>query len=247
MGKRRLGQFQDVMTPLCALLATYANADWQVDLTEKSAKRLEEEDAVNSPVAIFVEAVSLLWNLCEANATALAVFNRSSVVECLLKNLANADKPLPDEARLAVMQCLYTVTEDNAAAQAAVRQNSSTLEALLQGDAGECPLKAYVKVLALGVLINVEGFKQNVWPVAVQLIAEALKLDQRQLVRFGCCAKTSRFKKEYRFRPTNTRVCVPCQTASRARTDRRWSRWRRRPRPPRPRTPLQTRSTRRWR
>ena len=84
------------MTPLCALLAMYA-----------SENLLSSESKPSKvTVAIFVEAVNLLWNLCEANSDAVAVFNRENMIGFMLGQLEkdNLDIAVP------VMQCIYTVS-----------------------------------------------------------------------------------------------------------------------------------------
>ncbi len=206
--------FQDVMTPLCALLRTYASCDWEVAKSKekrekepsqkgkkggkadkKKAPPLEDPEAIDSVTEIFVEAVGLMWNLCEANPTALEICNREVMAEVLLKNLGRkrteGEKEaaaLPSHARLCLVQCLYTVTEGNPAAKDAVRRNSGIFEAILsakepsEGDsASDRAVQTYLRVLALGVLINVEGFPERTWATAVKAIAETLALDHRQL------------------------------------------------------------------
>ena len=84
------------MTPLCALLAMYASENL-LSAESKPSK---------VTVAIFVEAVNLLWNLCEANSDAVAVFNRENMIGFMLGQLEkdNLDIAVP------VMQCIYTVS-----------------------------------------------------------------------------------------------------------------------------------------
>ncbi len=197
------------MTPLCAALSTFASADWKI-LQRKKKKGDEDRKADNKPSEvqdpdevtdneILVEAVGLLWNLCEASETALEVCNREGMHEVLLRNLdrqqqqqqqQQQDPPLPAATRLCLMQCLYSVTENNPAVRDCVRQNAGVFESVLAaakegggGDEGadERAALLYAQVLSLGILINVEGFQERIWPTAVDLLARVLSVDHRKL------------------------------------------------------------------
>ena len=79
---------QDVMTPLCALLSQHY-ADPARDLKEDPKKSpglarkeaaadqdLAEFESEDTKAEILVQAVNLLWNLCEASETALDIAER---------------------------------------------------------------------------------------------------------------------------------------------------------------------------
>ena len=89
---------QDIMTPLVSLVKTYA--EWNPepkattdDVMEvdggkkkkgKANKKKSSENGEETPDAmaeVFIEAVNLLWNLCEANTTALQIFNKEGLAE----------------------------------------------------------------------------------------------------------------------------------------------------------------------
>jgi hypothetical protein len=75
---------QDIMTPLCALLSTFASTSFSEDSKRK---------------AMLAEAVGLLWNLCEANETALDIFNKdSTIMPALLQHLNLEVKSFSDFA-----------------------------------------------------------------------------------------------------------------------------------------------------
>ena len=78
---------QDVMTPLCALLANRFASGWTPAKKEFATKKLRMKGGIDSMAEIFIEAVNLLWNLCEANANALATFNRENLCDLLLTHL----------------------------------------------------------------------------------------------------------------------------------------------------------------
>ena len=82
---------QDVMTPLCALLVNSFGSEWTPAKKECATTKLKMKGGIDTKAEIFVEAVNLLWNLCEANASALATFNKENLCDLLLTHL-NADR-----------------------------------------------------------------------------------------------------------------------------------------------------------
>lgn len=74
---------QDVMTPLCALLLRFGAEEW----TPAKKKGGKKRNIADPKADIFVEAVNLLWNLCEANANALAIFNTDCLADLLIRHL----------------------------------------------------------------------------------------------------------------------------------------------------------------
>ena len=73
---------QDVLTPLLALLNEYGvSADW-VPIFDKSLNNQIDEHADT-----FLQAVNLVWNLCESTSVALEVFNQTRIIESLLRCL----------------------------------------------------------------------------------------------------------------------------------------------------------------
>lgn len=93
----------DIMTPLTALLRECCSG------FENTAVSMKDNGDPVENVAN--EAVNLLWNLCESNAQALSIFNKSGlldvVVQCLEKHPYNV------ELAISAAHCLHTVTEDN--------------------------------------------------------------------------------------------------------------------------------------
>nr|XP_061796208.1 HEAT repeat-containing protein 3-like [Nerophis lumbriciformis] len=108
----------DVMTPLTALLRECCS-------TFDSAFRPTKE--LKNPVEnVANEAVNLLWNLCESSNQALAMFNKSGlldvVVQCLERHSHNV------ELATSAAHCLHTVSEDNPELLCSI--NSTVHEAL---------------------------------------------------------------------------------------------------------------------
>uniref|UniRef100_A0A8C1VR78 HEAT repeat containing 3 n=1 Tax=Cyprinus carpio TaxID=7962 RepID=A0A8C1VR78_CYPCA len=96
---------QDVLTPLSALLKECcAGFDGSSSPAVKGQKHTVED--------IANEAVNLLWNLCESSSTAVAVFNKTGLLDVLLHCLQR--HPQYMELAISAAHCLHTVTEENA-------------------------------------------------------------------------------------------------------------------------------------
>lgn len=73
---------QDVLTPLLALLNRYAaTADWKPTFDKTLTDQMDEKSDT------FLQAVNLLWNLCESTSVALDSFNQSQLLESFVKCL----------------------------------------------------------------------------------------------------------------------------------------------------------------
>ena len=68
------------MTPLISLMQKYRNLDWQPQKQTAKAK-------IDSKGEIFIEAINLIWNLCEANATALKLVNDNGLISIIMKHV----------------------------------------------------------------------------------------------------------------------------------------------------------------
>jgi HEAT repeat-containing protein 3 len=72
---------QDVFTPLIILLNQYASNNW-IPSNEKKTNQLDQKSDT------FLQAVNIVWNLCESTSIALEYFNQSNLLEnCLIRCL----------------------------------------------------------------------------------------------------------------------------------------------------------------
>lgn len=75
---------QDVSTPLLALLDDYINkVDWVPNI-DRSVKHVEQLDLAADT---FLQAVNLMWNLCESTSAALQHFNQANILESFIRFL----------------------------------------------------------------------------------------------------------------------------------------------------------------
>lgn len=71
---------QDVFTPLQTLLSQYANNDW-TPVTDKKINVLDQKSDT------FLQAVNIVWNLCESTSVALEFFNQSQLLQSFVRCL----------------------------------------------------------------------------------------------------------------------------------------------------------------
>lgn len=137
----------DVMTPLTAVLRECCSG-FEIAAVSMKDQRSPVENVAN-------EAVNLLWNLCESNAQALSIFNKSGlldvVVQCLEKYPHNV------ELAISAAHCLHTVTEDNPELLCSI--NSAVLQALENVLLSSQDSMTYnlLRALAAGTLWNMKS------------------------------------------------------------------------------------------
>lgn len=71
---------QDVLTPLLILLNQYVNNDW-VPTNDKKINQLDQKSDT------FLQAVNIVWNLCESTSIALESFNQSQLLQSFVRCL----------------------------------------------------------------------------------------------------------------------------------------------------------------
>ncbi|XP_043962455.1 HEAT repeat-containing protein 3 [Gambusia affinis] len=137
----------DIMTPLTALLRECC--------TGFDTAAVAMKDQSNPVEGVAIEAVNLLWNLCESSSQAVSLFNKCGlldmVVHCLERHPHNV------ELSTSAAHCLHTVTEDNP--ELLRSMNAAVLEALEKVLLSSQPGMAHVllRTLAAGTLWNMKA------------------------------------------------------------------------------------------
>jgi len=164
---------QDVLTSLFTAFGKYSEG-WKTQRKVEKSMVLLDADS-----EIFVQIANLLWNLCEASDKAVTAVNQSGVCRTLLRCLDLS--AYPAEVVLPAGQCLHALSEDNAAVSALVTEQLPLVRALLAAE-GEDSHRRLLRVLALGILINVSGDDADLRPGQVMtLISRTLAPDAREL------------------------------------------------------------------
>ena len=156
------------MTPLCALLNQY-QGEWRPS---------SDTSKIDTKKEVFVEALSLLANLCEANQTALKIFNQNNLIRILFLHLD--ESKFGQEVVSSVLQCVYSVSENNPSAVEAVKETEAQFASLLTPEVPVDPSMLLVRVLACGVVFNVN--RESALPVIMGTISAVLSQDQRKMI-----------------------------------------------------------------
>uniref|UniRef100_A0A182XHA9 Alpha-carbonic anhydrase domain-containing protein n=1 Tax=Anopheles quadriannulatus TaxID=34691 RepID=A0A182XHA9_ANOQN len=138
---------QDVLTPLLALLTRYpSNGQWTPTFDKNMQNQMDEHSDT------FLQAVNLLWNLCESTSDALNAFNQSQLLENFVTFLNYNVYGL--EIAIAVAQCLLVVSEDNASSWRVLANHGSELTSLLAIDVVDNS-SLMLRTLAAAIIGNV--------------------------------------------------------------------------------------------
>lgn len=140
---------QDVMTPLSTFVRQ------SLDALGAMNEGLRNSKIQRQAASLAIQAVSLLWNLCENCSTAVNIFNCQGLLPCLVSCLES--DVYPTTVAIPAAQCLHTVTEDNASAAQLLCGSSDLMKVLeksLMAD-GTTSDMLMLKVLTAGVLYNI--------------------------------------------------------------------------------------------
>ena len=126
----------------------------------------------------------MLWTLCEASDKALMTFNNGNLMQILFLHL-DVTKFGYDVVST-VLQCIYSVSEDNVSAVEAVREKEAIFTTLLSAtnEANGEAAKLYVRLLTCGVIVNATSDVSSLGAlhVIMETISDVLDQDQRKLV-----------------------------------------------------------------
>lgn len=137
---------QDVLTPLLALLSQYAKEpNWTPEFDEKITGQLGLKSD------IFLQAVNLLWNLCESTSVALENFNQSHILDSFIRCLDY--KVFGFDIAISVAQCLLVISEENPNSWNVFNNHVPEFICLLNIEGDHC--HTFLRTLAAGILSNI--------------------------------------------------------------------------------------------
>ncbi|XP_037817411.1 HEAT repeat-containing protein 3 [Lucilia sericata] len=156
---------QDVLTPLLALLQEYAlDNEWKPTFDAAMCDQMDLRSDV------FLQAINLLWNLCESTSVAVETFNQTQLMEafirCLDYNVYGLD------ISISVAQCLLVVSENNPKSWLVLNQHVPNFLCLLSvtGDYGH----AYLRTLSAGILSNAPALAASYAGTILQSLSQVL-------------------------------------------------------------------------
>ncbi|CAL7950932.1 unnamed protein product [Xylocopa violacea] len=169
----------DIMTPLCTLLKQYYT-DWQPKADQnKKGIGTDEQEA-------FIQAVTLLWTLCEHNEQAVKCCNEEDLVPVLIKFFNVTTYGI--EIVTVIVQCLLSLSEDNIVAIKQLKCCEDTLIQFLCMETNDTNLSEVVclKTAISGLLINLtECIGNN--PIntvckVINVLSDTLSIDCKQVL-----------------------------------------------------------------
>ena len=166
---------QDIFTPLNKLLRQFQETDWQ--LGKKAGNRIDSKSE------IFIEAINLLWNLCEANETIVNISLEQDLLTVLVKHLTV--EKYGYQVVTTVLQCIYTLSECKERHLNLFKNFEHVFKSLLVKNALS-PEDLHVKILAFGIAANLlEARNESMEPMISELmnaLSNTLDQDQRKIV-----------------------------------------------------------------
>lgn len=167
---------QDVMTPLTTFVQQSLDSLGAIDETLGSEFKRQS-------TSLAIQAVSLLWNLCESSDVAVDIFNKQGLLPYLVASLKT--EIYPTSVAIPAAQCLHTVTEDNSSAAQCLCCSSDlmkTLEKSLMADGSSSDM-LLLKVLTAGVLYNI---RYSIPPVSFHELLQAVVKVLAQVLDVNC-------------------------------------------------------------
>jgi len=140
---------------------------------------------IDTNMETFIEAVNLLWNLCESTRNAVIAFNEEGLAQFLTPCLNQKEYGI--RVATAAGQCLNTVTEDNRDAIPNHEEVETLLQKILvtENDTSvpKHPTKTdwvYLQTLASGILLNLGKQPPATISLVMKTISEMLSIDHIQ-------------------------------------------------------------------
>uniref|UniRef100_A0A1B0AH86 SYO1-like TPR repeats domain-containing protein n=1 Tax=Glossina pallidipes TaxID=7398 RepID=A0A1B0AH86_GLOPL len=163
---------QDILTPLFAMLQEYAVDDWKPKFDVNMCNQMD----IRSD--IFLQAINLLWNLCESAPYAVDTFNQTVLMESFIRCLDFSVYGL--DIAISVAQFFLVVSENNPKSWKVLNDHVPNFLCLLSltGDYGQ----AYLCSLAAAILTNVPALAASYNVTMLRALAGVLKINHQIVI-----------------------------------------------------------------
>lgn len=160
----------DAFTSLLVLLNEYAKLEWK--------PTIDSHGGLDQRSDTFLQAVNIVWNLCESTSLAVETFNQSqllrSFVRCLNYEVYGLD------IATSVAQCLLVISEDNVTAWNILAEYSNDFLTLLNLDSSD-ELKVLSTITA-AVVANVPVLCAAHTNTILAALVRILDINQREVL-----------------------------------------------------------------
>lgn len=160
---------QDVLTPLLILLNQYN--EW-LPTKEKRANQLDQKSDT------FLQAINIVWNLCESTSLALECFNESKLLESFSKCLNY--EVFGMEISLSMAQLLLVISEDNPKAWRTLVNFGSDFKTLLKVD-GDFQA-VILRTAVAGVMANVPVLLMQNYGDIIEALSKTIEINHRTVL-----------------------------------------------------------------
>uniref|UniRef100_A0A2M3Z5D3 SYO1-like TPR repeats domain-containing protein n=1 Tax=Anopheles braziliensis TaxID=58242 RepID=A0A2M3Z5D3_9DIPT len=162
---------QDVLTPLLALLHRYTGgAQWKPKFDSEMQNQMDEH------ADTFLQAINLLWNLCESTTDALSALNQTHILERFITFLDHT--VYGQEIAIAVAQCLLVVSEENTSCSQVLVTHGSVLFSMLALE-GSDNATLLLRTVVAGIIGNVPALLNSHLSQVLLTISKTLESDHR--------------------------------------------------------------------
>ncbi|KAK2577271.1 hypothetical protein KPH14_003408 [Odynerus spinipes] len=165
----------DIMTPLSTLLKR-DYGEWQPNVDCVNKEKIHDEKET------FIQAVTLLWTLCENNELAIKYANKEGLISILLKYFDINTYGI--EMSIVAAQCILALSEDNPVALTELEQHEQTLLSLLNMDVNDnlsvtdiISLKTLIGGILMHINSSIETAKIPTVSQVIHVLSEALATD----------------------------------------------------------------------
>ncbi|KAF7411193.1 hypothetical protein HZH66_000089 [Vespula vulgaris] len=184
----------DIMTPLSTLLKRDYR-EWQPKLDCAIKGKICDEKET------FIQAITLLWSLCENNEVAIKHVNELDLMSILLPYFDIAT--YGTEISIVVAQCILALSEDNPIAFEELKEYEQNLLNLLNlkvnDDIPSCDM-VLLKTLVSGILMNInshtESNKIHIVSQVINVLSETLVIDN---INLSCNLSTTLSEEKEKF------------------------------------------------
>lgn len=161
----------DIFTPLQTLLNQYASNEW-TPVAERKAGSLDQKSDT------FLQAVNIVWNLCESTSIALDFFNQSQLLQSLLRCL-NLEV-FGMEIAISVAQCLLVISEDNPSSWKILAEFEAVFQNILRLDGNH--QTAILRTVIAGVCSNVPILSMQNFNLIIEALSKTIDVNHRQIL-----------------------------------------------------------------
>lgn len=154
------------------MLNQYTN-DW-IPSHEKKTNQLDQKSDT------FLQAVNIVWNLCESTSVALEYFNQSNLLENCFVRCLNYDI-FGMDISISVGQCLLVISEDNPVAWRILTKYAVDLKNILKIDQNQVQAAMLVTSVA-AIMANVPELRAQFLKDIIEALSKILDINHRTLL-----------------------------------------------------------------